>query len=80
MPIVAVEIGAVRMNTIQRPVAEAAGFKIVCSECGSLSIKGLDPTKSESAAIVWCGCCNASRGTLADLHALARRGKDLFEF
>ena len=68
------------MNSIQRPVAEVTGFKAVCSECGSLSIKGLDPAQSESAEIVWCGHCNASRGTLADLHDLARRGKDLFEF
>jgi hypothetical protein len=80
MPSIAGKIGAVRMNSLQRPVAEATGFKIVCSECGGLSIKGLDPAKSESADIVWCGHCDASRGTLADLHVLARRGKDLFEF
>jgi hypothetical protein len=80
MSSVAVEIGAVQMNSLQRPVAEVAGFKAICSECGSLSIKGLDPAKSESGAIVWCGRCDASRGTLADLHALARQGKDLFEF
>jgi hypothetical protein len=80
MPSIAEKIGAMRMNTIQRPVAEAAGFKIVCSKCGSLSIKGLDPARSEAADIVWCRHCNANRGTLADLHVLARRGKDLFEF
>jgi len=55
-------------------------FKIVCDECGSLSIKIMDPTSLPAATPVQCGRCCAIRGTLADLHALARRGSDLFEF
>jgi hypothetical protein len=55
-------------------------FKIVCDECGSLSIKLVDPANLPETAQVQCGRCSAVRGTLADLHALARRGVDLFEF
>jgi hypothetical protein len=59
---------------------ERSPFKIVCEECGSLSIKIIDPTHLPETAQVHCGRCRAVRGTLADLHALARRGADLFEF
>jgi hypothetical protein len=59
---------------------ERSHFKIVCDECGSLSIKIMDPTSLPETALVQCGRCCAIRGTLADLHALARRGSDLFEF
>jgi hypothetical protein len=59
---------------------ERAGFKIVCSDCGSLSIKIKDPANASSDAKIECGRCSAVRGTLADLHVLARRGNDVFEF
>jgi hypothetical protein len=59
---------------------ERSPFKIVCEECGSLSIKIIDLTNLPETAQVQCGRCSAVRGTLADLHALARRGVDLFEF
>jgi hypothetical protein len=59
---------------------ERSPFKIVCEECGSLSIKIIDPTNLPETAQVQCGRCGAVRGTLGDLHALARRGADLFEF
>jgi hypothetical protein len=55
-------------------------FKIVCEDCGSLSIKVADPANSPAATLVQCGRCSAVRGTVGDLHDLARRGTDLFEF
>jgi ribosomal protein S27E len=57
-----------------------SGFKIVCSDCGSLSIKVADPATAPATTSVNCGVCGAVRGSLADLHDLARRGTDLFEF
>ena len=57
-----------------------SGFKIVCSDCGGLSIK---PTISASASIdtlIECRQCSAVRGTLADLHVLARHSRDVYEF
>jgi hypothetical protein len=59
---------------------EPTHFKIVCDECGSLSIKLIDPANLPETALVHCGRCSAIRGTLADLHALARLGTDQFEF
>jgi hypothetical protein len=55
-------------------------FKIVCDECGSLSIRVADPANSPAVTLVQCGRCSAVRGTLGDLHDLARRGTELFEF
>jgi hypothetical protein len=49
-------------------------FKIVCEDCASLSIKVADPANSPNATLVRCGRCNAARGTLEELHDLARRG------
>jgi len=70
-----------RTNVVSEDATrERSPFKIVCEECGSLSIKIIDPTNLPKTAQVQCGRCRAIRGTLADLHALARRGADLFEF
>jgi hypothetical protein len=55
-------------------------FKIVCDDCGSLSIKVSDPVDAPAATPVHCGRCNAVRGTVGNLHDLARRGTELFEF
>jgi hypothetical protein len=55
-------------------------FKIVCENCGSLSIKVTDPVNAPGNTLVRCGRCTAVRGTLNDLHVLARRGTELFEF
>jgi predicted Zn finger-like uncharacterized protein len=60
--------------------ARGQRFKIVCENCGSLSIKVSDPANSPAATVVQCGRCNAVRGTVGDLHDLARRGTELFEF
>jgi hypothetical protein len=59
---------------------ERSRFKIVCEDCGSLSIKVADPANSPNVTLVRCGRCNAVRGTLDELHDLARHGKDVFEF
>jgi len=53
---------------------------VVCNHCGGLSIKMMDPTKLAPTATIHCGRCDAVRGTLADLHDLARQAKDVFEF
>jgi hypothetical protein len=56
------------------------GLKIVCEVCGSLSIKPIDPAEASDSAEVHCRRCNAVRGTIADLRALARRSTGDFEF
>ena len=68
------------MNLAQPATTARAGFRIVCDRCGGLSIKMADPTASPTTALVQCRRCDAVRGTLGDLHDLARRGTDLFEF
>jgi hypothetical protein len=68
------------MNLTQQTAAEKAGFKVVCDICGSLSIKLMDPAKATSDTAIECGRCNAVRGTLADLHKLARLANGVFEF
>jgi hypothetical protein len=59
---------------------DRSGFKIVCEDCGSLSIQVADPVTGPGATSVHCGRCGVVRGTLAELHDLARRGTDVFEF
>jgi len=55
-------------------------FKVVCDDCGGLSIKVEHPAHSPATVLVRCGRCNAIRGTLAELHEMARRSTDSFEF
>ena len=64
----------------QHRCQERSGLKVVCDECGNLSIKAIDPTNATDLAKVHCRRCNAVRGTVADLRELARRSTDLFEF
>jgi len=47
------------------------GFQFVCANCGCLSIKIEEPLKSSREAIVYCGDCGASRGTVGALRDLA---------
>lgn len=68
------------MNLDQHQRGERSGLKIVCDECGSLSIKVVDAATAPATTVIQCGRCNAVRGTLADLHDLARRATELFEF
>jgi len=60
------------------PGGKQSGLKIVCEARGSLSIRAVEPAAPETTPI-HCGRCDAVRGTLADLHDLARRGTDVFE-
>jgi len=46
------------------------GFRIVCT-CGCLSIRIEEPLKASREAIVYCGDCGASRGTVGALRDLA---------
>jgi hypothetical protein len=68
------------MNLTHHATSARPGFRIVCDRCGGLSIKMADPTTSPTTALVQCRRCDAVRGTLGDLHDLARRGTDVFEF
>jgi len=67
------------MNIDPHQSQERSGLKIICDECGSLSIKAIDPAAAPGT-LIHCCRCNAVRGTLADLHDLARRSADVFEF
>jgi hypothetical protein len=49
------------------------GFQMVCGECGSLTIKIENPESASGEAIVYCGHCGASRGTMGALRDLAVR-------
>lgn len=68
------------MNLSDHPCEMQPGLKIVCEVCGNLSIKPIDPVDALDDASVHCRRCNAVRGTLADLRALARQSTDEFEF
>ena len=68
------------MNIDLHQSGQPSRLKIVCEGCGSLSIKAMDYAAAPDATLIHCGRCNAVRGTLADLHDLARRSADVFEF
>lgn len=53
-------------------------FRIVCTDCGCLSIKIEEPLKSPREALVYCGDCGTSRGTVGALRDLAvQHGPDV---
>jgi len=69
------------MNVDQHQTEGRPGLKVVCEECGNLSIKPIDPASAPDALTkIYCRRCNAVRGTVADLRELARRSTDAFEF
>ena len=68
------------MGLLDHPKEAQPGLKIVCEVCGNLSIKPIDLANAGDGAHVHCRRCNAVRGTVADLRALARRSTDEFEF
>jgi hypothetical protein len=68
------------MGLLDYPSETHGGLKIVCEVCGSLSIKPIDPATASDSAEVHCRRCNAVRGTIADLRALARQSTGDFEF
>ena len=49
-----------------------SGLKVVCEACGSFSIKAIHPMNASDGEEIRCGCCNALRGTMADLRELAK--------
>lgn len=56
-------------------------FKMVCDQCGSLAIRGADFANASAATRITCGRCDSVRGTLEELHNVARdSGSDAFEF
>jgi hypothetical protein len=48
-----------------------AEFQMVCGDCGNLKIKIENPEGASRDAIVYCGHCGASRGTIGALRDLA---------
>ena len=69
------------MHAREKGLSDRPPFKLVCEDCGSLSIKvAVSSTSFPGDAIVQCGRCTAVRGTLADFHALARSHHDFLEF
>jgi hypothetical protein len=73
-------MGWLAMKHAQPETVERAGFKVICDACGSLSIKHMHQADATPASAIQCGRCKAVRGTVAELHDLARRGKDIFDF
>lgn len=47
------------------------GFRIVCTNCGCLSIRIEEPLTAEREAVVYCGDCGTPRGTMGALRDLA---------
>ena len=48
-------------------------FQLVCDDCGSLTIKIENPESASREAVIYCGRCGASRGTVGALRDLADR-------
>ena len=67
-------------NIEETATPKRLSFKVVCENCGGLSIKVEDPANSPATTLVRCGRCSAVRGTLAELHEMARQSTDSFEF
>ena len=59
---------------------DTGGLKVICEACGGLSIKAIDPANAADGEEIHCRRCNAIRGTMADLRALAQRATGEFEF
>src|ERR1700733_9782105 len=47
------------------------GFQIVCTNCGCLSIRIEEPQTASREAVVYCGDCGISRGTVGALRDLS---------
>jgi hypothetical protein len=52
-------------------VSNDIAFQIVCENCGCLSIKIEEPLKAKREAVVRCGDCGFSRGTVGALRDLS---------
>jgi hypothetical protein len=55
-------------------------FQIVCVDCGCLAVRIEDPLKASRQAIVYCGDCGVSRGTVGALRDLAVQPNPAVEF
>jgi hypothetical protein len=75
-----VDLGAGAMKVDDPTVTARPGFKMVCDECGGLSIRVADLVHAPTATLIQCGRCGTVRGTLSELHDLARRGTKSFDF
>jgi hypothetical protein len=58
----------------------AVDFQIVCVDCGCLAVRIEDPLKASREAIVYCGDCGVSRGTVGALRDLAVQANPAVEF
>jgi hypothetical protein len=54
-------------------MSTSVDFQMVCGNCGGLAIKIEDPERAPREAIVYCGDCGVSRGTMGALRDLAVR-------
>ena len=52
-------------------MSDDIGFRIVCTNCGCLSIRIDEPLKALRETIIYCGDCGTSRGTIGALRDLA---------
>lgn len=52
---------------------KGAPFQMVCGSCDSIQIKIENPEGASREAVVYCGRCGVSRGTLGALRKLASR-------
>lgn len=52
-------------------MSDDIGFRIVCTNCGCLSVRIEEPLTAAREAIVYCGDCGTSRGTMGALRDLA---------
>jgi hypothetical protein len=68
------------MSLLDQICEAPSGLKIICEVCGNLSIKPIEPVDAPDGTNVHCRRCDAVRGTVADLRALARRSTGEFEF
>ena len=50
-----------------------AGFQVVCTNCGCLSIRIKEPLKAAREAMVYCGDCGSPRGSVGSLRDLSVR-------
>jgi hypothetical protein len=55
-------------------------FQIVCVDCGCLAVRIEDPLRASRQAIVYCGDCGVSRGTVGALRDLAVQPNPAVEF
>jgi hypothetical protein len=53
-------------------------FQMVCTNCGGLAIKIKNPERAPREAIIYCGDCGVSRGTIGALRDLAVRPDEYF--